>query len=129
MGCLLSVVPNTYVIIAGRFIFGAASGINVVACPKIMEETVPHHLMDYGFGTSTAIGINFQTMITLLFSYFMPGPTETSALATSEVWRVLFLYPGILMSMAIILNLLIFRYDSVEYHVEHAEKEKAIELL
>jgi len=37
----------------------------VVACPKIIEETIPSHLMDYGFGTSTALGINFNTMITL----------------------------------------------------------------
>jgi hypothetical protein len=33
------------------------------------------------------------------------------------------------MSVAILLNLLIFRYDSVEYHIEQGEKDKAIELL
>lgn len=33
------------------------------------------------------------------------------------------------MSMAILLNLLIFRFDSVEYHVDHAEKDQAVELL
>jgi len=59
VGCFLSIYPNLAVISVGRFLFGVASGINVVACPKILEETVPSHLMDYGFGTSTAVGINF----------------------------------------------------------------------
>jgi len=59
----------------------------------------------------------------------MPTKTDKAALATNETWRVLFLIPVCLMSIALILNILVFRYDSVEYHVENAEKDKAIELL
>jgi MFS family permease len=59
LGSCLSVVAELYTLSFGRFLFGIAAGINVVACPKILEESVPHHLMDYGFGTSTAVGINF----------------------------------------------------------------------
>jgi MFS family permease len=118
-GSLLSIVGNLYVITVGRFLFGISAGINVVACPKILEETLPSHLMDYGFGTSTATGINFMTMITLLFGLFNPKSNEGGALATSESWRVLFLIPVVCMSIAIFLNLLVFRYDSVEYHCEN----------
>jgi predicted MFS family arabinose efflux permease len=42
VGSLLSIVPEFGVILLGRFLFGIASGINVVACPKILEETIPN---------------------------------------------------------------------------------------
>jgi nitrogen fixation-related uncharacterized protein len=68
-------------------------------------------------------------MVTLLSSLFIPAATDITALRVSETWRVLFLIPVAIMSLAIILNVLIFKYDSVEFHVDRAEKEKAIELL
>ena len=120
LASFLSIVDNLYVITAGRFLFGITAGINVVACPKILEETIPSHYMDYGFGISTALGINFMTMVTLVSGLFTPKLTDPGALATSESWRVLFLIPVGCMSIAIILNLLIFRFDSVEYHCDHS---------
>ena len=84
LGSCLSVVDNLYVITVGRFLFGITAGINVVACPKILEETIPSNYMDYGFGMSTAIGINFMTMVTLVSGLFTPKLTDPGALATSE---------------------------------------------
>jgi len=55
-----------------RFIHGFATGILVNACPKMIEETVPGNVMDYGFGTSTNLCINVAIMITLLLGIGLP---------------------------------------------------------
>ena len=38
-----------------RFLFGFVVGFIMASAPKIMIETVPAHLLDYGFGSSTNI--------------------------------------------------------------------------
>ena len=54
-----------------RFVHGFATGILVNACPKMIEETVPADVMDYGFG-STNLCINVAIMITLLLGIGLP---------------------------------------------------------
>ena len=46
----MSIWLNWPLMLIGRFIFSFASGIAVAASPKIVEETVPIHLNDMGFG-------------------------------------------------------------------------------
>jgi MFS family permease len=70
VGSILSIVLNFEVILLGRFMFGICAGINVVTCPTLIEETIPTRLMDKGFGTSTAIGINFMIMLYLILGIY-----------------------------------------------------------
>ena len=83
IGSLLSVITNFYVILLGRLTFGFAAGVLVTACPKIVEETIPGHYMDYGYGTSTNLGINLFVMISLLSGLILPSESETSKLETT----------------------------------------------
>ena len=73
VGSLLSIITNLYVITLGRFVYGFAAGVLATACPKIVEETVPGNYMDYGFGTSTGIGVNTFVMISLLSGLLIPS--------------------------------------------------------
>jgi len=49
---------NWWLMVASRTIFCFFAGVLVVAAPKVIEETVPSHLIEYGFGSSTGSVIN-----------------------------------------------------------------------
>ena len=48
---LLSVFPNYTVILTVRFLFGVTVGFLLAGAPKIVLESVPAHLLGYGFGS------------------------------------------------------------------------------
>lgn len=70
-----------------RYLHGYFTGILVNACPKMIEETVPAHAMDYGFGISTNLFINVAVMITLLLGLGLPPEEEY---ATTKYWMVFY---------------------------------------
>ena len=70
-----------------RFFHGYFTGILVNAAPKIIEETVPAHVMDKGFGISTNLFINVAVMSTLLLGVGLP-PEEKYA--TSNYWMIFY---------------------------------------
>lgn len=55
IGSLMSIIANFQVICLGRFIVGLSAGMIMAASPKVIEETIPSHLMCYGYGISTNI--------------------------------------------------------------------------
>ena len=83
IGSLLSLVNNLPAIIIGRLIFGFGAGVLVTACPKIIEETVPAHYMDYGYGISTNLAINTCVMINFFAGLYLPKETDISGLETT----------------------------------------------
>jgi MFS family permease len=118
IGSLLSVIPHLAIISIGRFIYGFSSGVLVTATPKIIEETIPSHYMDYGYGTSTGLAINLFVMISLLGGLLLPPETDVTALSNTQSWRILYLIPIPLMGLALFLTFFVHKYDSVQYHVE-----------
>lgn len=127
VGSCLSIISNFYVILIGRLVYGFAAGVLVTACPKIVEETVPSELMDYGFGISTNIGINLFVMISLLSGLIIPS--DQAELLTSQNWKIIYLIPVPLLIIAFLLQLVVYKNDSVQYHVEHGQKDQAISIL
>ena len=80
-GCFLSIVLEFYTMCLGRFLFGFASGVFVVATPKILDETVPSHVMDNGYGISTNLVINMSVAISFILGVGMPdGAFKNSTL-------------------------------------------------
>jgi MFS family permease len=68
----MSLILNTWVLFVARFLFGLASGIFICATPKILEESIPHSVMDNGYGISTNLFINIGIFISFLFGLGMP---------------------------------------------------------
>ena len=68
----MTLVVDFYVMCFGRMIFGFATGIMSCATSKMLDENIPSHLMDKGFGTSTNILINLAFFITLIMAMGMP---------------------------------------------------------
>lgn len=69
---LLTLFHNWPLMLVGRAFFGFASGVIVVTAPKYLDETIPSHLMDYGFGASTNTIICLAMMISMLLGIGYP---------------------------------------------------------
>ena len=63
----MSLIANKDVLFAARFLFGLASGILICATPQIINESIPGHVMDNGYGISTNLFINIAIFISFLF--------------------------------------------------------------
>jgi MFS family permease len=50
IGSALSVVKDIYVMMAGQFIFGLGGGASMFLCSTLLEEVVPAHVFDWGYG-------------------------------------------------------------------------------
>ena len=100
----------------GRFLFGFSSGVFLCATPKVIEETIPTHLQDYGFSTSTNMMINVFIAITMFMGVGMPE--ENEELKTTYYWKFIYLSPIPILVFVLILTFFVFKNDSVNFHVE-----------
>lgn len=123
IGCVLSTFPNLAVMSFGRLVYGFCAGIFCVMGPRIMNETVPQHLMDMGFNSSTNIWINIFTMISMLLGLGQPAVTEEEALLKSNWYKFVYMFPVIPMSIMIFVFLFIHKQESIHFHVVRGEKE------
>ena len=115
-----SLYLNFYTLCIARAIHGYATGILVCAAPKMIEETVPSHVMDYGFGTSTNLCINVAIMISLLIGIGLPPESDY---ATTKYWMIFYGFAIPLFLIALYFNFTVFKYDSIAYHAKKGEKE------
>lgn len=65
----------------GRFVLGISAGVILSTTPKMLEESIPAHLMDKGFGMTTSLFINAAFMGCLLLAG--GAPTDPAVLKTS----------------------------------------------
>lgn len=73
--------------------FGFASGVIIATAPKIIEETVPSHLIDKGFGASTNLAVNFAIMICTIAGTGNPSENDYEALKESSNWQIIYGLP------------------------------------
>jgi MFS family permease len=122
-----SLYLNFYTLCIARFIHGVATGILVCAAPKMIEETVPAHVMDYGFGTSTNLCINVAIMGCLLLGIGLPD-NDTDR-QSSNYWMLFYGFAIPLFLMALYFNFTVFKYDSIGYHAKKEEKEQCLAMI
>lgn len=63
---VMSLIPIFYLNVACRFMFGVTVGFLLAATPKIVLETVPAHLLEYGFGSFANIFTFFFVCIVII---------------------------------------------------------------
>jgi MFS family permease len=121
-----SLYLNFYLICASRLIHGFATGILVCAAPKMIEETVPSHVMDYGFGTSTNLCINVAIMIELLLGIGLP-PEED--FYDTNYWMVFYAFAVPLLCFALFFNMTYFKNDSIVFLAKQGKKQECLEVI
>ena len=67
IGSGLSLIKNIYVMMVGQFIFGLGGGASMFLCSTLLEEVVPAHVFDWGYGQSTIVAIAFIIMVQEIF--------------------------------------------------------------
>ena len=72
----ISILPNFYMICFGRLVFGFSCGVLLCTTPRMLDETIPPHLIDRGFGNSTNIVTNFAFLVVMLLAVFLPEERE-----------------------------------------------------
>ena len=50
IGSALSLIKNVYVMMAGQLIFGIGGWASMFLCSTLLEEVVPAHVFDWGYG-------------------------------------------------------------------------------
>ena len=112
--------PNYILILVGTFFQGFAAGVIVSAAPKIVEETVPFHVNDKGFGASTNLIINFAIMINMLLGFGLPA-AGSETLKTTQFWRIIMGDAIPFSILSIVLLMTVHREDSLMWHVSKGE--------
>ena len=110
---LISIIPSFLIIIIARFFFGMSVGLTLIAALKIVVETVPAHLLGYGFGQSTNLFTFFFIMINiglgLLNGSFMMEKDN------GYLWYLVYLIPIPFCLMSIIGFMTIYKVDSTTH--------------
>ena len=123
----ISMVALFWLICVSRFFMGFGTGLIMTAAPKFILETVPMHVMDRGFGSSTNIAINLAILTNTLVAIGVP---ESDAdLRTTNYWRIIYALPMPTSFLAIILFLVVHREDSLVYHVQQRHVNETMTLL
>lgn len=66
-----TLIPNLWIIILGRLVFGFCTGIYMTAGPRMLDECIPTHLLG-SFGVYTNIYANFGVMLCLVLGAGLP---------------------------------------------------------
>jgi len=92
LGCIMMAIKDVTMINVGRFLFGFSCGVFACAVPKMIEETVPNHLLGQ-FGIVTNLSITFGQMISIFAGVGLTSPTLSNS---NYYWRFVFLFPLVL---------------------------------
>ena len=100
IGCALTLVKVKEVVVAGRFLFGLATGAFSVFVPSFINEVTPTELKG-PIGSSTQIFITVGILIANLLGIPLPDcyiekcpvPLEYSTFIVFDYWRLLFAIP------------------------------------
>jgi MFS family permease len=121
---ILTQFQSFWMIFSGRLLHGACTGIMVTAGVKMIEETLPAHLISK-FGVYPNIYMNFGIMIVMLLGAGLNNKSPKD----DWFWRVCYGMPIVVLSIGIILLISFFPEDSINFLVASGQKEEAIKAI
>jgi len=115
IGAGMTLVPNFYVFLIGRFLYGVASGGFSCFCPKYISEVSPTEVAGPA-GGMTQMAICFGLLVPFLIGMgFGIDPTEKPPYDTDKanlaLW-IIFALPIPLALIQMLLMMCIFKYDT-----------------
>jgi MFS family permease len=109
---ILSCVPFFYFVVVIRFLFGVTCGFLLAGAPKIVLETVPAHLLGFGFGSFANIFTFFFVSIVVMINQI------NHSIMTTHGFYILYLIP---IPFTIIANIGLSKveFESVTHIIEN----------
>ena len=105
----LTLIDNPSYVLAGRFIYGFASGAFSVFCPKYLNEIAPIELTG-PIGSMIQVTVTFGILVPFIIGVFFTDTTDHQA--DKQLILIIFLVPLILSVIQFLLMMTVFRYDT-----------------
>jgi MFS family permease len=116
LGCALTLIENEYWILAGRFIFGLATGAFSVFVPSFINELSPNELKGY-LGSLTQILITLGIFVANILGLPLPEKADNipSNFINDQYWRVIFSLPILFALIQSALLMTVFNFETPKY--------------
>lgn len=105
----MTLITSLWLIIIGRLIFGFCTGIYMTAGPRMLDESIPSHLLG-SFGVYTNIYANFGVMLCLVLGAGLQS--DPTLYNEDQFWRVCYGFPILALSIGTFVLLAYFKEDS-----------------
>ena len=112
---LAQMYPEVYWLVFCRILFGITVGFVISSAPKIIIETVPSHLLEYGFGSATNV---FTFVSVAIYTVLMSLNGSTSKERHGENWRLIYLFPIPFSIISLIGFFTVYKRDSPTFLIE-----------
>lgn len=123
VGALISMFGTVVTLSIGRVLVGVAAGISNVTFGKFIGENMPER-----YAERASMMLNASVCVGLFFCYLMgellPSPDDIQANKDDELWRVIYLVPGIVGVIVVLLVLLVFRQEPITYCIMSGRDEE-----
>ena len=116
VGLSLSLILTFPTIIVGKLMFGITAGILSIACPKILDETIPlEHLGSYGNASNIFLCVGIGGA--LLIGFGLPDENDLEALENDQFWRVVYGFPIVVCVLLELALLFYLKTDSILFEI------------
>ena len=121
---LAEMYSQFYWLVFCRIMFGVTVGFVLSSAPKIIIETVPSHLLEYGFGSATNV---FTFVSIAIYSTLNSLNTSTTEEKNGgQTWRIVYLFPIPFSAISLLGFLTIYKNDSPTYLIEKGASKKEV---
>lgn len=114
LGTALSMIFNMWALIFGRLIIGLGMGMYATIGPLFISEITPPNLSG-PLGSFNQMGLVTGILGAYATAFMLPLPEDSDA-TTNQIWRLIFVVPGVISLLQSILFLLVFRYDTPNFY-------------
>ena len=132
LGSCLNMIFNFWALIIGRLLVGWGCGAASVITPLMVNEISPVYITGVT-GSMVQNQSNLGYLVGYALGFLVPyefqeDGSENMQIYTSKVWRFIFLVPGIVALMQVIIMVTIFRDDTPVYYQQNRHIEKALDV-
>ena len=133
IGAAINMIFNFWALLLGRLLIGWGCGAFSVIAPIMINEISPISISGI-LGSAVQINFTFGFLLAYAFGFAVPyqtrsNGTENHEIYTSEIWKLLFIFPGIVALIQILLLLLVFKDDSPNYYQQNEEFDRYVSTL
>lgn len=108
---------NLWAILVGKLFFGICAGVINIAGPKMLDETVPIHLIG-AFGIATNTYICLGIFLATLLGAGLPKDGDLEGYKNDTFWRVIYGFPIIFCVLMLIVFIFILKTDSILFSLK-----------
>ena len=124
--CTIS-IHNFIMIVFGRFLFGFSVGLYSSIVPRMIEETIPLHLLSTMI-SGFCCAQHFASFISFLMGAILPSDKDTTALIETDRWLVFYIYVPVMVQIIFLLSLLfVIRYEPIKFLIRQGRTEEALQ--